>query len=306
MKRPSLFTHLHRSVVPSKGNDHHPHLLRREVVVAVLAFAVFVEAFMLTDGFLFLRDSKNLASVLPGVVAALTNDARKEEALPVLIPNPILAKGAQLKAQDMAEKEYFSHTGPDGSLPWKWFAAAGYEYEYAGENLAVNFTDSDEVVDAWLESPTHRANIMKASFTEIGIGMATGTYKGRETVFVVQFFGKPKSAGSARLAQGQSAAHVPADQMLLSGEVLGTSTVSAVERFLASPVSLAKQIFYGLAALFALIILLGIIFARRLPRFSALIAGLLVIALMLGLVITNKQYFLGEVTVDEGSASDSR
>lgn len=302
-KKPFLH-HVRDSVVPSKNNDHHPHLLKREVVVAVLSFAVLLEMLVLTDGFLFLRQAGNMASVLPGVVASLTNQERSDNKLGTLTENPVLAEAANLKAKDMAEKGYFSHTGPDGALPWKWLEQVGYTYEYAGENLAVNFVDSDEVVEAWMNSPTHKANILKQNFTEIGVGMAKGEYKGEETIFVVQFFGKPSAVPlKAGTPSGTNTAVAP-DTLMTTGEVLGISTenIPVIEHFIASPMTMSKYVFIGLGALFIVIFLAGIFFGRRLPRFAATIGVLLILVVMFGLVAFNKSAFFGDVEVSEEPA----
>lgn len=302
-KKPFLH-HVRDSVVPSKNNDHHPHLLKREVIVAVLSFAVLLEMLVLTDGFLFLRQAGNMASVLPGVVASLTNQERSDNKLGTLTENPVLAEAANLKAKDMAEKGYFSHTGPDGALPWKWLEQVGYTYEYAGENLAVNFVDSDEVVEAWMNSPTHKANILKQNFTEIGVGMAKGEYKGEETIFVVQFFGKPSVVPlKAGTPSGTNTAVAP-DALMTTGEVLGISTenIPVIEHFIASPMTMSKYVFIGLGALFIVIFLAGIFFGRRLPRFAATIGVLLILVVMFGLVAFNKSTFFGDVEVGEEPA----
>lgn len=91
----------------------------------------------------------------------------------------------------MASKEYFSHNSPEGVTPWHWFKEAGYNFLYAGENLAINFTDSTDVEKAWLESPTHRANIMNVEFREIGMATVKGVYKNYPTIYIVQMFGTP-------------------------------------------------------------------------------------------------------------------
>ena len=135
------------------------------------------------------------AAVFPSTLSVLTNEKRQEAGLASLSPNPLLDMAAELKARDMAEKGYFAHTSPEGIKPWHWLDQVGYSYEYAGENLAVNFYNSEEVTRAWMDSPTHRANIEKPVFTEIGTGMATGTYEGIDTVFVVQMYAKPASSG---------------------------------------------------------------------------------------------------------------
>lgn len=132
-----------------------------------------------------------VSAVLPSVVVDLTNEERDDVAAPPLRRNPTLDKAANLKAQHMAENSYFAHFAPDGTSPWYWFDEAGYVYAHAGENLAIHFSDSAEVVEAWMDSPLHRANIVDKKFTEIGVGTARGFYNGQRTVYVVQLFGTP-------------------------------------------------------------------------------------------------------------------
>lgn len=272
------------------------HRFIKPALVGVLSLTVLIEAFILVGGIAFIKQHAGLASVLPGVVALLTNDARTEQELLPLAENELLTKGAQLKANDMAEKGYFSHTGPDGSQPWKWFRDVGYRYQYAGENLAVNFTESEDVVNAWMNSPSHRANILKRDFTEIGIGIATGTYKGRAAVFVVQFFGKPAPWGAAQVG-GADGSRVAADQFLHSGAVLGTST-SIVEQFLSSPDSPQKQMFLILLGIFAALLVLGLIFGKRFPKLWPTIVILVALAALLGFALMHKEYLLGHTLVE--------
>ena len=93
----------------------------------------------------------------------------------------------------MAAKGYFAHTSPDGHDPWYWFTREGYAYTYAGENLAVDFTDSAIVEEAWMNSPEHRANLLNGNYTEVGIAIAEGTFEGHPTTFVAEEFGTPAS-----------------------------------------------------------------------------------------------------------------
>ena len=132
-----------------------------------------------------------VGTVLPAVVVDKTNDARAKLDEEPLRRSAILDEAARLKAEDMAKNNYFAHYSPSGVSPWHWFDEVGYVYAYAGENLAVHFTDSKAVVEAWLNSPTHRANIANAQYQEIGVGTALGEYEGFDTVFVVQLFGTP-------------------------------------------------------------------------------------------------------------------
>ena len=132
-----------------------------------------------------------MAAVLPAVLDDLTNKERQTQNLPTLTINPLLNKAAEMKATDMAVKGYFAHTSPEGKTPWYWLAQVGYNYQYAGENLAIDFTDSKDVANAWMASPTHKANIVKGNYTEIGTGVADGMYEGKETVFVAQVYANP-------------------------------------------------------------------------------------------------------------------
>jgi hypothetical protein len=148
----------------------------------------------------------------------------------------VLDAAATLKAQDMAKGSYFSHNSPTGVTPWHWFDAAGYSYVYAGENLAVFFTDSTAVVEAWMKSPTHRANIVGSNYREIGVGTAKGKYNGYDTVFVVQLFGAPAKKPTVPVAvvpvvPEVAPSRVPTTTVVrtapvVSRQVLGVETVA--------------------------------------------------------------------------------
>ena len=138
-------------------------------LVAILAFVFLVESLLVAPE-VWGPGRRFLAAVLPALVVDQTNTDRISEKKPPLQINPLLAKAAQLKAEDMAKRSYFSHEGPSGETPWTWFDKVGYKYVYAGENLALDFYDSSEVNRAWLNSPKHRANILAKNFTDIGVG----------------------------------------------------------------------------------------------------------------------------------------
>lgn len=132
------------------------------------------------------------STILPSIIVELTNSEREHENIPTLKRNPVLDEAARLKAEHMKDKEYFAHFSPEENIsPWHWFRAAGYDYIHAGENLAIYFNDSAEVVNAWMESPLHRDNMMEKNYTEIGVAAVEGFYKGYKTFYVVQLFGTP-------------------------------------------------------------------------------------------------------------------
>ena len=177
--------------LPTAGNSYRPGIFKRESVIAIAGVLIFLNAAYFVTVFVVFKNNSFLGAVLPGVLTALTNTDRTAIGVGALTQNTLLAAAAQQKANDMAAKGYFSHVTPDGKTPWYWLDQVGYKYTYAGENLAVNFSDSKDVEDAWMKSPTHHANLVKPQFTQIGIAVANGTYKGKDATFVVQFFGAP-------------------------------------------------------------------------------------------------------------------
>lgn len=191
---------LKKYFVPHGENNYKPHFLRHESALLILLVVIIVELVFFVQVFIVFDKTNFLASVLPGVLTSLTNKERSHNNAAPLTENSLLTAAAQLKANDMATKGYFAHTSPDGKTPWYWLDQVGYKYSLAGENLAVNFFESADVAEAWMNSPTHRANIVKQNYKEIGIGVATGKYEGVNTVFVAQFFGTPRLDPAPTLA----------------------------------------------------------------------------------------------------------
>jgi hypothetical protein len=187
----SMAKWLKKFFIPHQGNEHQPHFLRSKTIPFLTTGIIFVEIIFLAQIYILPRTNL-LGLIVSNTIFDETNINRAEENLTPLTVNQTLNEAAQLKANDMAAKGYFAHTSPEGLTPWHWFDKAGYSFYYAGENLAVNFIDSKDVVNAWMNSPSHRANIINYNFTEIGVGIAKGQYKGSEAIFVVQMFGKPR------------------------------------------------------------------------------------------------------------------
>ena len=196
MEKKRWHEHVHHYVVPHEGNGFRPKILRGAVLGIFLLLALAFQAAYLYESKVVTKMPDFLASVLPGVLVSLTNADRADKGVGELAVDPLLVKAAQEKADDMAAKGYFAHVTPDGYQPWHFLELVGYRYVAAGENLAVNFDDSEDVEKAWMNSPTHRENLLRADYTHVGIAVARGTYKGKEATFVAQFFAKPASAAS--------------------------------------------------------------------------------------------------------------
>lgn len=113
------------------------------------------------------------------------------------ISNSILDKVADLRLRDMFSRQYFEHISPTGIGASDLAKSNGYDYIAVGENIALgNFGSDQKLVDAWMASPGHRANILNTHYSEIGIATGEGTFDGQKTWLAVQVFGKPLSSCS--------------------------------------------------------------------------------------------------------------
>lgn len=132
----------------------------------------------------------------PSEIIRLTNQARKEAGLSELRTDPRLSRAAQAKAEHMRETGVFEHYYQTDTAenvdPWQFITESGYSYSYAGENLGRDYFTSQSLLDAWIESPTHRANLLNPNYQDIGVAVLEGEYLEREeSVLVVQLFAAP-------------------------------------------------------------------------------------------------------------------
>jgi hypothetical protein len=142
----------------------------------------------------------NAYAASPSTIIDLANSSRNQAGLNTLTVNSQLAAAATAKAQDMFKNGYFAHTSPSGKTPWDFISGADYSYVFAGENLAIGYNDDQELHEAWMNSPTHKANIVNPNFKEIGVAVLDGEYQDSNTIIVVQMFGTQPSASQVQVA----------------------------------------------------------------------------------------------------------
>jgi hypothetical protein len=170
--------------VPTAENKYIPHLLGSKAIsIYLLTFIVVNSLF----GLLF--NITATAAVDASELYRMHNEERSKRGLSELSINTKLIDSATKKAKIMMDSNCWSHYCPDGELPWKLFEESGYIYVFAGENLAEGFDSNTKLMNAWLNSPTHRDNIVNSNFDEIGIGFAYGTFQNKKnnTIVVVHF-----------------------------------------------------------------------------------------------------------------------
>jgi hypothetical protein len=308
-----MFSWLKKHFIPHEGNEHRPYILRDYSTRSIIVIVLFLEiiTFLLPTLTHINKPGGMKAEVIGAVLADLTNEERQSQNLQILTVNPILNEAAELKAVDMASKGYFAHISPEGKTPWYWLAQVGYKYQYAGENLAINFSDSRDVANAWMNSPSHKANIVKGNYTEVGTGIATGIYEGKETVFVAQVYANPLSVVSEKVESKQS--NIPKTEKVASlvtekpTNVLGAETnintgniqnasASPIQnstfwqKLFASPRNTTNVILYIIFGIIALALLLYIFIKMRKHHIDLITNGLIVMAIVGGIFVTN--YYL--------------
>ena len=131
----------------------------------------------------------SLVNLQPVDIINQTNKYRVAHGLSQLNANENLARAAQDKADDMLKEGYWDHFSPSNKSPWDFMLADNYDYHFAGENLAKDYDNTSSLVQAWIDSPPHRANILGKDFQDIGVAVVSGEFKNKPTTLVVQMFG---------------------------------------------------------------------------------------------------------------------
>lgn len=255
--------------IPRRSNGHKAKLLHSTTVLFLVLTVVSVQVFVnfLTHRGYVLGFAANIS---PEEVIRLTNVKRQENGLSPLVDNPVLDHAALAKGTDMVNKGYWAHVSPDGTQPWKFFTEFGYDYRYAGENLARDFSNPSSAVDAWMASPSHRENLLSSRYKEIGIGVVEGNLAGVDTTIIVQFFGTKLSdtipvqpvakveaaTPSSQIAQVKAATPLPS--------VMPTPTpVQASQQVQVSPFTLTKSISMGVISVLIIALVLDTFIIER-------------------------------------------
>jgi len=186
---------LHHLFFPRESNNHRAKLLHHKGLLVLLIALLVIEGFFIATEKKYSGVLGETASIKIQDLLDLTNQKRAENGLPSLSISSELNVAATNKAGDMFAKNYWAHVGPDGTTPWSFIRSAGYEYVYAGENLARGYSTASDVVNAWMASPGHRDNILSNNYKDVGFAIQEGTLTGDSTVLVVQEFGS-RTGGS--------------------------------------------------------------------------------------------------------------
>lgn len=268
----ALFHHL---FLPHHTNNQRAKILHPSVLsLIIFIFAVFQIG--LSQASRTLPQILGFASQIPASeIVRLTNIQRSNHSLSALKLDPKLSAAAAQKASDMFAKNYWSHVSPSGTQPWFFITQSGYSYRYAGENLARDFSDPDSVVVAWMNSSSHKDNLLNTRYEDIGVAVVDGRLEGRETTLVVQMFGT-KLQNTPQVSQASTSlvakALEPSPVPTISPTPLPTPTQSpalpiaakvSVPPVSSSPFEITKYLSIGLFALFTLVLVADVVIINR-------------------------------------------
>jgi len=246
--------------VPHERNNYRARLLHHKSLLFFITL-IFSATF-------FLEIIKiNFPSVL-GVqnnitveqLVSITNKKRAEAGLPPLVLNPNLSKAAELKAGDMFAKDYWAHNSPDGITPWAFIKQSGYNYVYAGENLARGFNSAEDVVNAWMASPKHKENMLFKNYNDVGFFVGVGKLKGEDTILVVEEFGNQGTRAIASNKSGQNVS-TSSSKKIASPNVFAGTTYD--KKPLLNSLSFSLTVDKVLLAIFIFTLLLDMIIVER-------------------------------------------
>jgi uncharacterized protein YkwD len=176
---------------PRYSNNHKAKLLHSSTLFLLILILIFYQFSLQLFPATGLNVLGYASSISTDEVINLTNKERAQNGFLPLTYNEKLTQAAKAKGEHMLANQYWAHVAPDGTEPWKFFLDAGYQYKYAGENLARDFSSAASAVDAWMASPSHKDNLLSPKYTDIGVAVVEGQLDGVDTTIIVQLFGKP-------------------------------------------------------------------------------------------------------------------
>ncbi len=241
--------------LPHKDTHKKAHLISWEAMLIYVLLFMFLQV-----GFSIVSYTKPGILGISGSIdqkklIELTNIEREKKGLSKVVENDALDKAARLKAENMFSENYWAHFAPSGKTPWDFILGSGYHFTFAGENLAKNFYSSQEVVEAWMNSPTHRDNLLNARYKDIGIAVEEGVLNGQKTTLIVQEFGTTDILVNKPAVQvsGKDVI-VPENDLAHSPQMVEGATKTSSQNILFDPYKISKSA--GFSVIFLIIILL--------------------------------------------------
>lgn len=271
-------------LTPRHSNNHKAKALHFSAIAFYITFLLIFQITLSATTGLFPGVLGYASNITVDNLLRETNSRRATVGSLPLVLNDQLSEAAAAKAADMFADQYWAHNSPQGKNPWSFISSAGYNFLFAGENLARDFGDSKGVVDAWMNSPSHRDNLLNNRYREVGFAVVNGKYGSSETTLVVQMFGTRSSSAPTVVAPGTATNPSPAPiqeenpvNTSPSGMILNTNNsippVSGQKLqglFQINPLGLTKSLSTGLILFLMAVLLVDgfLVYKRKIVRLS--------------------------------------
>ncbi len=252
--------------LPHHSNNQRARLLHHSSILAISFLLLIATAALNVVQKNFPEVLGTSANIATQDLLVLTNQARAQNNLPPLSYNDALATAAYWKGVDMFTNNYWAHIDPKtGDTPWVFIQKSGYKYTYAGENLARGFGDAPSIVNAWMASPSHRANMLSPNYQDVGFSVQEGTLTGEpNTILVVEMFGGKSIPPLTNKTATSTHEPVVVGKVEAAG---ANQNIQQHQSFTQSPVvdkfSFAKNITQFLLLLFIVIFILDILLIEK-------------------------------------------
>ena len=250
--------------LPHKDTHQKAHLISWEALFIYVLFFIFLQVgFSIISytnpGILGISSSIDSEKIIE-----LTNAERVKKGLGPVSENEALNKAAYLKGQNMLEENYWAHFAPSGKSPWDFILGSGYKFTYAGENLAKNFYNSEDVVAAWMNSPTHRDNLLNGKYKDIGIAVLEGNLNGVQTTLVIQEFGTTEVTSTQPLVNaGREQVIVTKEEYTQKPQLVASIQTPNIQKPLLDPYQVIKTTGMGVISAIVVLLFIDVLVLRR-------------------------------------------
>lgn len=256
---------LHNWFLPHKETHKKAHLISWEALLFYILIFILLQV-----GFSLINFAKpGLLGISANIdqkkIIELTNKEREKLGLTDVRENEALDKAAALKAQNMFSENYWAHFSPSGKTPWDFILGSGYKFTFAGENLAKNFYSSNEVVNAWMASPTHRDNLLNNKYQDIGVAVVDGILNGQKTTLIVQEFGTTQviANNNPAVSAGGKDINVPKNEYNNEPQLVAAAQTPKLAKPVIDPYQLYKTMGVSLVTIIGVLLLIDMLVLIR-------------------------------------------
>ena len=254
---------LRHLLFPHESNNHRAKILHIDSLLIAIALLIFSASLISSLQNTYPAVLGISYDITPNDLLNNTNQIRKKRGLYPLRLDSELSQAATNKASNMFTNNYWAHIAPDGTTPWVFIKNSGYDYLYAGENLARGFTSASDVVNAWMASPSHRENMLSSNYNDVGFAVSSGTLTGSDTVLVVEMFGTRYNAVNHQISEVVIAPITPQPNPIITQPQKIVQVASIQNKPLINKNNLTRNIVIGILILFIAVLLIDALIIER-------------------------------------------